>query len=161
MIEFWKQRNNREKILIGVAAALLAFLVLWQFLFKPISNYPAAQERAYKQAELDLKIMQKGQRIIKAQANTSATSTTKLSVEQFQSTITKSTKTHGLVITRRQPKGLTELSLWLDSVDSKAFYTWVDALTSGYNITLDKAQIYRNDDNTVRVLVTFKLAEKS
>ncbi|MCF6275406.1 MAG: type II secretion system protein M [Robiginitomaculum sp.] len=161
MTELWSQRNDREKILIGVAAALLACLLLWQFLYRPVSNYPAAQERAYKQAVLDLKIMQKGQGIIQNQTNANAAPITKLTEEQFQSTITKAAKAHNLIITRRQPKGLEELTLWFDSVDGKSFYAWVDELTGGYNIALSKAQIYRNDDSSVRVLVTFELADKA
>lgn len=158
---FWNERTGREKGLIGMALGLLAVLVLWFLVYKPISEYPAKQSRTYAQAELDLKIMQKGQFVIQGQSNGVAKTVTTLSVDQFPSTITKAAKDHNLLITRRQPKGYEELTLWLDSVDGKSFYTWVDVLTGGYNIVLTKAQIYHNDESNVRVQVTFKLAETS
>ena len=161
LLNIWRERSGREKALIAVALGLLALLAIWLLLLKPVTEFPAKQTRALAQAELDLKIMQKGRRIIQSQANSSIAPVAKLTVDQFQSTITKAAKVHGLLITRRQPKGLEELTLWLDSVDGKSFYAWVDELTGGYNITLSKAQVYRNDDNSVRVLVTFELTGKS
>ena len=157
----WNARNDREKVLMGVAAALLALLVLWMFVYTPLSNYPAKQERAYKQAELDLKIMQNGQNDLMGvlQGQSAAVKpVTMLSAEQYQSTITDAAKTKGLIITRRQPKGYAEITLWLDEVDSKALYAWIDGITSSYNVTLTKAQLYRNDNASVRALVTYKLA---
>lgn len=156
MMEWWNQRENREQALIGAAATLLAVLVLWQFVYKPIANYPAAQERAYKQAELDLKIMQKGQRVLQGQTDTSKPVTT-LTAETFQSTVTEAAKTHGLVISRRQPKGYEEISLWLEDTNSKALFAWIDGVTGSYNVTLIRAQLYRNDDASIRAVVAFKL----
>lgn len=157
MMSLWNERNDREKILIGVAAALLALLVLWMFVYTPMSNYPAKQERAYKQAVQDLKIMQKGQTVLQGQSTT-VKPVTMLTAEKYQSTITDAAKDKGLIITRRQPKGYEEITLWLDDVDSKALYAWIDGITSSYNVTLTKAQLYRNDDASVRALVTYKLA---
>lgn len=153
----WSARNSREKVLIGIALTLLALVMLWQFFYKPLANYPAVQERAYKQAVLDLKTMQKGQTVLRGQSANVKPVTT-LSAEQYQSTITDAAKAKGLIITRRQPKGYEEIALWLDDVDSKGLYDWVEGITSSYNVVLIKAQLYRNDDANVRALVTFKLA---
>lgn len=158
--QIWNERNDREKALIGVAAALLAGLLLWMFVYTPISNYPAKQERAYKQAELDLKIMQKGREKLMGVLQRQSVADkpiTMLTTEQFQSTVTEAAKTHGLVISRRQPKGYEEISLWLEDTNSKALYAWIDGVTSSYNVTLIRAQLYRNDDASIRALVAFKL----
>jgi len=160
MIELWKNRTSREKALMAVAGALLGVFVLWQFVYKPLVNWPKVQERALQQAELDLKIMQKGQSVLRAQSMSAVNQdVTVLALVDFQTTITNIAKDKGLTISRRQPGGDRELTLWLENTKSTAFYAWVDDVTKGYNISLQRAQLNRNDDSSVRAQVTFVLGE--
>ncbi len=161
MIKLWENRNSREKILLTIASVLLGIFLLWQFAYKPLVNWPKAQERALEQAELDLKIMQKGYLILQAQsADSNELEITLLAPTNFQTTITRIAKEHGLTISRRQPGANNELTLWLENARSPAFYAWVDDLTKGYNIKLARAQLNRNDDASVRAQVTFVLREE-
>jgi len=123
MIDIWKARAGREKVLIAVASGLLGIFVLWQFIYKPLANWPKAQMRALQQAELDLKIMQKGQSVLRAQSTGDANQEiTVLTSADFQTTITTIAKDKGLTISRRQPGGDRELTLWLENTKSTAFY---------------------------------------
>ena len=170
MIELWRQiwegRSGREKTLLWAAGIFLSMLLLWVFAYKPLSNYPAAQIRALKQAELDLKIMQKGQANLQSilqdlSASHVAKPVIKLPIAQFQSIVTGAAKDQNILISRRQPNGEGELTLWLENTESTAFYAWVNELTGGYNIELTRAQMYRNDDGSIRVMVTFNLVGQS
>ena len=161
MIALWKKSSAREKALVAVAGALLGIFILWQFAYKPLANWPKAQERALQQAELDLKIMQKGQSVLRAQSmSTQDQEITVLAPADFQTTINNIAKDKGLTISRRQPGGDRELTLWLENTKTTAFYAWVDDLTKGYNISLLRAQLNRNDDASVRAQVTFVLGDQ-
>jgi len=161
MTDIWKNRSGREKALVVVATGLLGFFLLWQFAFKPLVNWPKAQERALKQAELDLQIMQRGQLALQVQSLDSTNATiTVLVPSDFQTTITKLAQDKGLTISRRQPGGEGELTLWLENTTSTAFYGWVDDLTNSYNVSLVRAQLNRNDNANIRAQVTFVLGEK-
>jgi len=160
MIELWKNRSGRERLLIAVAGTLLGIFILWQFAYKPLANWPKAQERALQQAELDLKIMQKGQLVLQAQSvSIQDLDITVLASVDFQTTITSIAKDKGLTISRRQPGRNRELTVWLENTKTTAFYAWVDDLTKGYNISLLRAQLNRNDDASVRAQATFVLGE--
>ncbi|PHS40803.1 MAG: hypothetical protein COA91_02930 [Robiginitomaculum sp.] len=160
MIKFWQNSSGREKLLVVIATSLLGIFFLWQFAYKPLVNWPKAQERALKQAELDLKIMQKGHLVLQSQSgDTGKLVITMLATADFQTTITRLAKEKGLTISRRQPAGDKELTVWLESTKTTAFYAWVDDLTGKYNISLARVQLNRNDDASVRAQVTFVLGE--
>lgn len=154
MINLWKERDSREKILIAIAGLLLAIVLGGQFILKPLLAYPGTQKSVYEKAQSDLEVMQAGQLVLQ---NQPLKVKMPLSVNDAQSKVTKSAAAAGLKIARRQPNGDSGLSLWFESAESTLFYGWVDELTSSYNITLLRANINRNDDGTIRAQITFKL----
>ena len=154
MINLWKERDSREKVLIAIAGLLLAIVLGGQFILKPLLAYPGAQKSAYEKAQSDLEIMQAGQLVLQ---NQPLKVKMPLSINDAQSKVTKSAAAAGLKIARRQPNGDSGLSLWFESAESTLFYGWMDDLTSSYNITLLRANINRNDDGTIRAQITFKL----
>lgn len=155
---FWENLAAREKALIGIAGALLVFVLGWQLALKPLLAYPDVQKTKMERARSDLEIMRKGQLTLKGQNITGAGSTkTSLSAADVQSKITKSAAAHGLLISRRQPNGDDGVSLWFEHAQSTQFYTWIEELTSTYDIILLRANLNRNENGTVRVQVTFKL----
>jgi general secretion pathway protein M len=154
MIALWTEREPREKVLIGVALGLVFVLLLGQFVIKPMMNYPVAQKRVLEQAERDLNVMRDGKLALmgaKPQVRQA------LEVNEAQSMITNSAGQNGLAITRRQPNGDTGLTVWLETVDSKLMYQWLDELTGKYEISVLGANLNRNDDGTVRAQLTFKI----
>ncbi len=158
MIKFWQNSSAREKTLLAIAAGLVGIFFLWQFIYKPLVSWPKAQEAALKQAELDLKIMQKGRLLLQSRpGGGDKPAVTRLAAADFQTTITRLAKQQGLVISRRQPAGDNELTLWLETAKATAFYAWVDDLTGKYNISLTRVQLNRNDDTSIRAQVTFVL----
>jgi len=153
--KIWEQREPREKVLIGIMLTLFVLFFGWLLALKPIVEYPKAQKRAYEQASADLKIVKAGEAALQGQII--GVEKTVLSSQNFQSTITGSAGKHGLKISRRQPKGDNELSVWLENAVTPAFYAWAEELTSTYNMTVAQVHINRNDDGSVRVNITYRL----
>lgn len=152
-MNFWNEREPREKTLISIAAALIILVIGSQFLVKPILAYPKVTKEAFEKSQANLKIMHSGQSVLQ-----NLPLRTKLNPSEVQSKITKSAFGKGLTITRRQPSGNTGISLWFDSANSIDFYSWLSALTSKYDIYLAKVSIHRNEDGTIRAQLTLDIA---
>lgn len=155
-MQFWTDREPREKALIAIAVGLAFLLLVFQFLLKPLAAYPDEQKALYEQAELDLQRMRAG-KIVLAGANPQIKDM--LSVDQAQSMITSSAGAGGLTISRRQPNGEKGLTVWLERAESKLLYVWLDELTGKYNVGLVGANLNRNDDGTVRAQLTFEMGQ--
>jgi type II secretory pathway component PulM len=152
MSSFWARQNSREKILILIAFALALVVLGGQFVVKPLKNFPAQQKKNYEKAQSDLIFMRQSKAVLsKKQTGTKA----KLMQDDLQSVITRTALDNDLKITRRQPNDKGQITLWLENATSVGVYTWVETLTSGYNITLWRTNINRNDDGTVSVQITF------
>ena len=59
MKQLWLDRNARERRLLAVAGGLLALLLLWQFVLKPVADYRANARLAYERAQERLVAMQR------------------------------------------------------------------------------------------------------
>jgi len=155
MRKFWRQRDPREKTLIMIAAGMFVLLIGWLLVLNPILAYPKNQKLAYEQANKNLKIIKAGETALLGAVDLPVK--TALSAQNFQSTITGLAGKHGLKISRRQPKGDGELTVWLEKAQTTSFYAWVDELTKAYNISANRVNINRNDDGSVRVNITYQL----
>ena len=156
----WSGLNPRERMLVGIALALTGLLLFWLFVYRPISHYPTSQKRAYERAVLDLKLMKKAQSGLRS-GLVNPVRPEQLAPEKFQSVLTRTASENGLSITRRQPKGDREVSLWFEGVNSRTLYVWLQKLTKQYNIRVVRAQISRDDPGGVRAMLTFRLEAKS
>ena len=152
MNSFWARQNPREKTLILIALVLALIVIGGQFVVKPLKNFPAQQKKNYEQAQSDLIFMRQS-KVVLGKKQTDAK--TKLTPDDLQSVITRTALENDLQITRRQPNDKGQITLWLENATSVGVYTWVEALTSHYNIALWRTNINRNDDGTVSVQITF------
>ncbi len=155
MIKFWQNCKPREKGLIAFATLLFILLVGWQVILKPLITYPNTQKQIFEQAVTDLAIVKAGTDALR-DANP-LTPKTNLTALEFQSTIIGSASQHDLNISRRQPKGAAELSIWMENVSATSFYAWVDELTRTYNIAVQQVSLFRNGDGSIRVNIAFML----
>ena len=156
MRKYWDQREPRERSSHRYRGCIICAAIWLAAGFKAVNGIPQKRKkRAYEQANADLKIIKAGETALQGQ--TIQAEKKVLSAQNFQSTITGSAGKHGLKISRRQPKGDTELSVWLEDAATTAFYAWADELTSTYNMTATQVHLSRNDDGSVRVNITYKL----
>ena len=152
MKQYWAHLGEREKLLISMALGLVFLLLAWQFIAKPIANFPGNQKQAFETAQSDLKFMRASEPIL---AMPIAEPKINIAAGELQSIVTKIALSKDLPISRRQPKGDDELTLWLEDVLSVNFYDWALELTKNYNIVLQRVSINRNDDGTIRAQIDF------
>ena len=153
----WNGLNRRERLLVALALGLFALLLFWALIYRPVHQYPARQEQAYKRAVLDLKLMQKAQKQWQAIGGQAGPTPKSLTPDAFRALLTRTAAEKDLAIVRRQPKGDREVSLWFEGVDSTALYGWMSELVNTYNISIARAQINREEPAGVRAMISFRL----
>ena len=154
MTGFWAAREPRERVLIGIAAAMLGALLIWLFAVKPLLAYPGAQEKIAQKAERELQIAKSAAgKIGAAQIG----EMTILAPDAAISMITSTAAEYNLRIARRQPAGENGWTVWLEDADSRMLYGWIEALTSRYNLGLVSANISRNSEPTLRAQLVFEV----
>ncbi|MBL4869496.1 MAG: type II secretion system protein M [Robiginitomaculum sp.] len=154
MIKYWTNLSIREKLLVSVAAGIIALFIVWQFAFKPLLAFPSQQKKMYEKAQTDLLIMREGQSVL---VNSTPLTNEKTKVRDIFSEVTRSAVENGLVISRRQPNGATGISLWFAKVQSPKLYQWLDELTREHDIVIVRASVNKGEGNTVQAQITFEL----
>ena len=152
MMKYWTIRTPREKLLMTIALSLIGVLFMWQYILKPISSFPKSQKQAFEKAQSDISFMRSSETILKRPKSVSKI---QVAPGQLQMIITRTAALKNLPISRRQPNGDDKLTIWLEKVISVDVFSWVRTLTEDYYITLERINITRDNDGTIRVQATF------
>ncbi len=147
MIQELKQRftalNLRERILVGIAAAVLALSLIFLVVVEPLQN-------SVKRLRSDVAEMQGIVAELADARSLVLSSRSGIGVIQGQgrsllSIVDQSGKESGLAsaITRMQPEGDATVRVWLEQADFAALVRWLDKLESNYGVSVTEAAIDR------------------
>lgn len=150
MMQWWSDREPRERALLTGVAALACLFVFFQFLVLPLINYRASAQDQYDAALAMLEDVEAGARTVQGIRATSGAQ-----LKGTARTVVATTATElGLAITRFQPLETSELDVWLDDVSSQLLYAWIGRLQER-GIPVTRAVIQKSDGATVSAQITF------
>lgn len=150
MMQWWFDREPRERALLLGVAMMAGLFAFFQFLVLPLVHYRASAQDQYDAALAILEDVEAGART--AQAIRAAAGARP---EGAVRTIVAATATElGLAITRLQPLETAELDVWLDNVSAQLLYAWVGRLQER-GIPVTRAVIQKSDGATVSAQITF------
>lgn len=139
----------RERALIFLAVVLGGLFLIWQFLISPALAYSAEAERSLESAARDQAIVRAGLPALAIQNGASGKS------KFDQNAAVQSARRANVSIKRVQPAPNDALQIWLDTAPAASVYTFINELEGGYNISIQRAQISREDGGTVTAQFTF------
>tara|TARA_R110001592_G_C12598798_1_gene695513 strand:+ start:33 stop:512 length:480 start_codon:yes stop_codon:yes gene_type:complete len=148
MIEWWDKLSLRERALVGAAAALLALIVLLQFILFPLLASRSAASLRAEQASRTLDLMTS--RGLSPTADTSASSGVALDADARRRTILDAATRRGLAIARVQVSADGVVTVQVDDTNAENVFAWLFELRSSAGLEASKATITQAGSGLVR-----------
>jgi len=144
--------SPRERLLIGVAAALALTVILWFGIIRPVRDaLDAARDR-----ELDAVTRLAGVRgAVAAVAPLAKAGPAQVS-GSLEATIRERANAAGFALTNVTPQADNALAIGMASARPAALFAWIAEL-EGQGILVDQLQTTDNGDQTVSVAMTLRL----
>jgi len=158
MMRWWNERTARERVMIGLGAGVLAAMVLFQGVLKPLwaVRASAAQSHAAAMAYLsDVEAAARSARALKSAAKARSP----LIDGGVRATAAVAAQEAGLAVSRLQPLNDGAVEFWLEDASAPQVFGWLAALNEKYGVVVVKADLRRSGaDGRVRANVALSAA---
>lgn len=143
---WWEGRTLREQRMLAVMAALLAAVLVWLAVLRPVLGWrdQAAADRAH--AEADLARVQAGLRLIAP----GAAARPVIEVEGFEPLVTRTAGAAGLDVTTGMDAS-GRLAFRIPAASTAALFGWMSALERDHGIVVVSLGVVENTDATLQV----------
>ena len=156
MREYWQSLTDREQLLLGVGAGVLALTLVYFLIARPLMSYRDDSERAYIAARGVFETVQQRAAQLAAVEDRSISANTAGQDVSLRVAASTAARQAGVTISRLQPSEDGTLTIWAEGVQSAQFYRWLQILADERgigpsNVLLQKA----SNGETLRVQVRF------
>ena len=144
---WWEGRTPREQRMLALMAVLLAAVLVWLAVVRPVLAWreTAAADRA--QAEADLAWVQAGLRLT---APSAAARRPVIDVEGFEPLVLRTAEAAGLGVTTGMDAS-GRLAFRIPDASSSALFGWMSALERDHGIAVVSLGVVENTDATLQV----------
>ncbi len=149
---WWRTRTLREQRLLIVMSALLAVVLAWLLVIRPISDRLSEARERHGAAVLAL-----------AEARARAEAIGTLQEQRpaalgapLDSILNQSAAEAGFPIARVEREGVNQATIVFESVRPQAFFAWVGRMEEGRDLIVERMNAQTNGDQTLSVEVTFR-----
>lgn len=149
---WWRTRTLREQRLLLAMLALLAVVLLWLLIWRPLGDALSRARDRHAAAALAL-AEARAQAALIAQFERAAPVGPQ---EPIDTLISRSATDAGFPIARLEREGAGQATLVLASVRPQAFFGWVGQMESGRGLIVERLSASTNSDRTLSVQVTFR-----
>ncbi len=148
---WWKTRTVREQQMLLVMFALIALVLAWLVIIRPLGDALSDARERHNAAVLALADLRAQTAAIKqAQQGTPASLN-----EPIEALVGRSASDAGFTVTRIEPQGGNTVNLVMDTVRAQAFFGWVGQMESR-GLIVDRLVATPNADQTLSVQVAFR-----
>lgn len=156
MRQQFRELEQREQRLVLLAAVLIAGLLMFFVIYKPIAAELKSVRQSH-QAQLSLRDWMQVQ-VNELKQNKGAGSATDSRGNRSVSVLINQTAAQNQIqISRSQPRGNNQHQIWLDQVSFNQLMVWLTALQSDFGIFVHSINISKADSaGLVRVNLTFQ-----
>jgi general secretion pathway protein M len=149
---WWQGRTLREQRLLLVMAGLLALVLIWLLLIRPVNDSLSAARERHAAAVLRL-AEARGQ----AAAIRSLGSAPAVALSGPLTTVLSGAATEaGFPVARVEPEGANRATMVLNAVRPQAFFGWVRRMEERNSLVVERLSATTNSDQTLSVQVTFR-----
>ena len=150
-MNYWKSLDDRERLLLMIAGALVFVLALWFLAFRPVMKAKAAAQTTQSMALRDLEIVQTNL------PKLSGAQSAKTGSKPFnRNAVVNIAKSHKLAISRVQPENDGSLKVWFDDANTAQILKFMNVMTRDYAAAISIAQITRKNNGKVSTTLTFR-----
>lgn len=149
---WWRGRTLREQRLLLAMFALLAVLLLWLLIVRPVGDALSRARERYSDAALALAEARAQARLI-GQLERSAPAGPH---EPIEALVSRSATEAGFPIASLNREGVNQATLVLASVRPQAFFGWVGQMETGRGLIVERLNASTNSDRTLSVQITFR-----
>jgi general secretion pathway protein M len=153
MIEsWWRERTDRERRLLAVMLTLLAVVVGWLGVVRPLAIAQAEAEARHARAVVALADI----RELQAQAERLGARPLLPVDASLVGFLERSAADAGLPVERLEAEGSERAVITVAAVRPAAFFGWAQRLEVRHGLIVDRLSATRNSDSTIAVQATFR-----
>jgi len=143
---WWDGRTVRERRLLGVMFALVAAVLIWLLVVRPVQAWQVAAADRRVEAETTLTEVRAGLRVIAP----SATTTAPANAEGLEPLVRRTAEAAGLtVVTTMAPGG--GLGIQMSQAPGRETFAWLAALEADHGIKVCSLGVMENADATLNI----------
>jgi general secretion pathway protein M len=147
---WWATRTSRERVLLGVLAALTLAIAVWYGLVTPVLKAEAAAEERHARAvERLLSVSAAAQEVtvLKGAASPSG--------RALEATVTQTALANAVPIAQQTPAGNGDLAVTVGAVEPGAAFRWLALLQRDHGVGVAALALSRNPDRSLRLQIRF------
>jgi len=149
---WWRGRTLREQRLLLAMFGLVALVLLWLLIVRPLGDARSRAHERYADAAVALAEARAQARLISELERGAPVS----SAEPISALVSRSATEAGFPIARLDPEGTNQATLALASVKPQAFFGWVGQMESSRGLIVERLTATTNSDRTLSVQITFR-----
>lgn len=147
MKQWWQQLQQREQQLVIAMTVLVVVFILFQGIWKPLSENVEKANSKYKRTQDLMAYVQENTALLKQ----SGKQVVNRSGGSLSSIVNRAASQYQITIDRVQPQGET-VQVWIDEVGFNPFLQWLDSLSREHGLTVSNIDIVKgNNDGVVKV----------
>ena len=151
-LNWWSGRSPREQRMLAVMFLLLAVVIVWLGIVRPIAAARDAAEERHARAVVALgKLRELGSRL-----DTARSRALPAIDEPLVGFLGRSAADAGLSVERLEAEGSERAVLVIMAVRPPALFGWLQRVEARDGLIVDRLSVTRNADATVAVQVTFR-----
>ena len=153
MSEWWSNMAPRERVLIGIAAALTIIIVLWQFILMPSLSARAEASARLADADRTLSRIQESYILKRAQGAAAPTNARPSSrnIDEFKASVTGAAGDIGLAIARLQGNDESSVRLIFEDADPRLVFVWLEDVQARFSGRVTRFNMEQAGNGLVRV----------
>lgn len=149
---WWSGRSDRERVLLGVMGALIALLLFWLIVIRPIDNARAAAD-----ARLDAATLAAGRvALVADRVRVSRRTPTPTLVTPLPVTVGAAAEGAGFTLSRLDPVGADRVTIGISSARGPALFEWLAGLQR-QGVIVERITLRTNSDATLAVEGTLRV----
>lgn len=143
MKDYWNSLTARERLMLGVMAALVAAVALWLGVIRPLEAARESAARDHAAAVALYESVATSAAEMRALYAEGRNAKANAGDEPLRVAVAVAARTAGVSISRIQPGEDGTLTLWADDVTSSALYRWLTTLANERQITPVKVSLQK------------------
>ena len=151
MNSWWRTRTLREQRLLLAMLGLLALVLAWLLVIRPVSDALASARERHSDAVL---AVAEARAQVEALRGLQQPASAALS-GPLDTMLNQSATEAGFSVSRIEREAPNRATMVLDAVRPQAFFGWVDQMESSRGLTVERLTATTNSDQTLAVQVTF------
>lgn len=151
VIDWWRLRTPREQLLLGIMLALLAIVILWLLVIRPLADALDAAKRDHAEAVTALAEARARADSARQLSETTVTQA-ELPVDAF---LGRTAGEAGFANARILAQGPAHATIAIDAAMAPAFFAWVRRMEQS-GLTVDMVRARANGDRTLAVEAGFQ-----